>query len=119
MTGFARLATPIAPIMDNMRLDTQFFAVPIRLLWDNWEKFNGAQDNPGDSTDYLVPTMTSPASTGYDELTIHDHFGIPPKIPKYCMEICRPGQKADRRGKKKDRIGGDRQPAITLVSRSG
>src|SRR3954468_19456999 len=42
MTGFARLATPIFPLMDNMFMDTQFFAIPIRLLWDNWEKFNGA-----------------------------------------------------------------------------
>ena len=79
MTGFSRLATPIKPIMDNMRMDTQFFAIPIRLIWDNWQKFNGEQDNPGDSTDYLVPTMTSPVD-GYDYESIHDYLGIPPGI---------------------------------------
>ena len=42
MTAFGRLSTPIHPIMDNLFLDTFFFFVPNRLVWDNWEKFNGA-----------------------------------------------------------------------------
>jgi len=41
MTGFARMATPIFPVMDNAFMDSHFFAVPVRLLWDNWKKFNG------------------------------------------------------------------------------
>lgn len=79
MTGFARLATPIFPIMDNMIMDTHFFSVPIRLLWDNWEKFNGEQTDPGDSTDFLVPQCTSPAG-GYDPGSLQDYLGIPPDI---------------------------------------
>jgi hypothetical protein len=79
MTGFARLATPIHPLMDNMFMDTHFFAVPMRLVWDNWKKFNGEQTDPGDSTDYLVPTMTAPGA-GYDNESLHDYFGIPTKI---------------------------------------
>ncbi|WNK14739.1 MAG: major capsid protein [Microvirus sp.] len=78
-TIFARLATPIVPIMDNLFLDTFFFAVPIRLIWDNWKKFNGEQINPADSTSYLVPTMTSPAG-GYTEMSLSDYMGIPTKI---------------------------------------
>jgi hypothetical protein len=81
MTAFARLATPINPIMDNMYMDTHFFSVPIRLLWDNWQKFNGEQIDPGDSIDYLIPTITSPASTGYTEGSMYDYFGIPTKVP--------------------------------------
>lgn len=77
---FGRLATPIVPFMDNLYLDTHYFFVPTRLVWENWEKFNGAQDNPDDSTDYIVPTMESPAVTGYAELSLFDHFGIPPKV---------------------------------------
>ena len=64
MTAFSRLATPIHPFMDNLFMDTFFFAVPIRLIWNNWQKFNGEQVDPGDSTDYLVPTMTAPVG-GY------------------------------------------------------
>lgn len=48
----ARLATPIVPIMDNMFFETFFFFVPNRLLWDNWQRFQGEQKNPGDSTDF-------------------------------------------------------------------
>ncbi|AXH76303.1 MAG: major capsid protein [Microviridae sp.] len=75
-TLFARMATPIFPLMDNLYLDTQFFACPIRLLWNNWQKFNGEQDNPGDSTSYLVPQMTSPAG-GYAVGSLSDYMGIP------------------------------------------
>lgn len=81
MTAFSRLATPIHPFMDNLYMDSFFFAVPIRLLWSNWEKFNGAQDNPGDSTDFLIPTMTSTAGTGYLNGSIHDYFSLPTAVP--------------------------------------
>lgn len=46
MTGFSRLATPIFPIMDNMFMETQYFSIPMRLVWDNWQKFNGEQKIP-------------------------------------------------------------------------
>jgi len=79
MTGFARLATPINPVMDNMFMDTQFFAVPMRLVWDNWKKFNGEQDDPGDSIDYTVPVMESPEG-GYANESLSDYFGIPTQV---------------------------------------
>ncbi len=81
MTSFARMGTPLFPIMDNQWLDFFWFAVPNRLLWTNWEKFNGAQDDPGDSTDFEIPTMDAPASVGYGEETLQDYLGIPTGIP--------------------------------------
>ena len=81
MTGFARLATPIFPIMDNMMMDTQFFAVPIRLIWDNWQKFNGEQTDPGDSTDYTIPQIVSPAVTGWAANSLEDYMGLPTGVP--------------------------------------
>ena len=80
MDGFVRLATPIFPIMDNMHLQTHFWFVPNRLVWPNWEKMMGAQDNPGDSTDFLVPQITAPAGTGYLNESIYDYCGIPTGI---------------------------------------
>ena len=81
MSAYGRLATPIHPIMDNLFVSSFFFSVPVRLIWDNWQKFNGEQNNPTDSTDYTVPVMTSPAGTGYAEDSLSDHFGIPTKVP--------------------------------------
>ncbi len=83
MAGFARLATPLHPYMDNVFMNTFFFAVPLRLLWDNWEKFNGAQDNPADSTSFVIPTMPATAVTGYENGSLHDYFGLPTEVPDY------------------------------------
>lgn len=79
MSLFGRLATPLHPFMDNLRLDVFWFFVPTRLVWDNWEKLNGAQDNPGDTTDYVMPTITAPAG-GFAENSVYDYLGIPTKI---------------------------------------
>ena len=76
MTAFARLATPIYPVMDNLYLDSFFFFVPNRLVWSNWKKFMGEQANPADSISYTVPQIVSKAS-GYDANTIFDYFGLP------------------------------------------
>lgn len=76
MTAFARLATPITPVMDNMHLDSFFFFVPNRLVWNNWNHFMGEQDNPGDSISYLVPQQVSPAG-GYAVGSLQDYMGLP------------------------------------------
>ena len=75
MSAFARLATPIKPVMDNMTLSSFFFFCPTRLVWDNFPKFMGAQDNPGDSTDFTVPLLSGPNAIG--ENTIGDYMGLP------------------------------------------
>jgi hypothetical protein len=76
MAHFTRMATPIRPIMDNVRLETFFFAVPVRLIWENFQRFMGEQDNPGDSTDYVMPYMYPPDG-GWQDGSIADYFGIP------------------------------------------
>ena len=78
--SFARLATQVVPLLDNMYLEYFFFFVPNRLVWDNWEKFNGAQDNPGDSTSYLIPTITVNNGTGFAVGSIYDKLGIPTQV---------------------------------------
>jgi hypothetical protein len=82
--GFGRLATPINPFMDNLYIETFFFAVPYRLIWNNWEKFCGEQDNPGDSTDYLVPQTTTTVSNS----TLYDYFGVPTDVSLTFNNLC-------------------------------
>lgn len=76
MTAFARLATPLFPVMDNMYLDSFFFFVPNRLVWTNWQKFMGQQDNPGDSISFVIPQQVCPAS-GYAVNSLQDYMGLP------------------------------------------
>lgn len=75
---FARLATPIKPIMDNIYLDWFFFFVPNRLVWEHWQNFCFEQEDPDDSTDYVIPTVTA---TGNSENayvgSLWDYFGLP------------------------------------------
>lgn len=81
MSTFQRLATQKVPIMDNLYIDYFFFFVPNRLIWTNWEKFNGAQDNPGDSIDFVIPTITTTAVSGEAVGSIFDKYGIPTDVP--------------------------------------
>lgn len=74
---FARMATPIFPIMDNLHLETFFFFVPNRIIWTNFQKMMGQQDNPGDSISYTVPQVTSTLATGFAQFSIADYFGLP------------------------------------------
>lgn len=76
LTAFVRLATPLYPLMDNLHLDSFFFFVPNRLVWDNWQKFMGEQNNPGDSISYTIPQMTCPTG-GYAVGSLQDYMGLP------------------------------------------
>ena len=80
VTLFTRMATLMSPIMDNLYIDTFFFFVPERLVWDNFQRMCGEQDNPDDSTDFIFPTITAPEG-GFEPLSLADYFGIPTNIP--------------------------------------
>lgn len=73
MALFGRMATPLYPVLDNMYADVFFFAVPNRLLWDKWQRLMGEQPNPGDSTDFLVPTINETVLIE----SISDYMGLP------------------------------------------
>lgn len=77
---FGRLATLLKPIMDNVYLETFFFFVPARLVWNNWQRMWGEQDNPTDSTDFLVPIVDMDAA-GAAEGGFFDHIGVPTGVP--------------------------------------
>ncbi|QCQ85076.1 major capsid protein [Blackfly microvirus SF02] len=79
MTAFGRLSTPLKPVMDNLFIDSFFFFVPNRLLWNNWQKFNGEQDNPGDSISFLIPQVVMPVG-GAVVGSLSDYFGIPTQV---------------------------------------
>ena len=92
MTAFSRLATPIHPTMDNAFMDTHFFAVPVRLVWDDFEEFMGetktykaaGSDRLDGTPDFSVaapvpPTITASGS-GEAEASLSDYFGIPTKV---------------------------------------
>lgn len=81
VTFFSRIFAPlIYPVMDNLHMDFHYFFVPNRLLWENWENFQGASEDPewdrDYSSDYTIPTVTSVA-TGFARDTVYDYMGYP------------------------------------------
>lgn len=61
-----RMQTLITPLMDNLYLDTYYFFVPNRLVWQNWPFFMGQSPRdlwqPSRNSDFTVPQLTSPGS---------------------------------------------------------
>lgn len=81
MSEVIRMSTPVHPVMDNLNIDTYFFFVPNRLLWEHWKEFNG--ENPStawkQTTEYNIPQTTAPTG-GWTKGTIADYMGVPTKI---------------------------------------
>lgn len=76
-TMYARLNTPIYPLMDNMFLDIHSFFVPYRQVWANFRKFCGEQQDPGDSTDYTIPVLDPTVSGSTSQGSLADYLGLP------------------------------------------
>lgn len=74
-----RMQTLLTPMMDNVYLDTYYFFVPNRLVWEHWKEFCGENTESAwiPETEYSMPQITSPADTGWTVGTIADYFGIP------------------------------------------
>lgn len=76
MTCYIRMQTPINPMFDNQRVDTFFFFVPNRLLWENWVRMMGEQASPSDPIAYTIPQCEM-APGGPSLSSIFDYMGIP------------------------------------------
>lgn len=81
LSGFARMATPIYPILDNAKMTFFAFFVPLRLVWDNAEKFFGEDIVGGDGNAPVKPMATTNALAGANAETLLDYMGLPTLVP--------------------------------------
>lgn len=84
-TIFGRMATPVFPIMDNLFVDTFYFGVPWRLVWDKFQEFMGEVNRSGEITTYEIPHRT--VTTAYEANSLEDYFGLPTKVTGYSHSI--------------------------------
>ena len=79
LNGLIRMSTPIYPIMDNCYMDTYFFFVPCRLLWEHWENMFGENDTDSwsEKTEHSTPTCIIGGTSGLNNGSIGDYFGLP------------------------------------------
>ena len=82
LNGLIRMSTPIYPVMDNAYMDTYFFFVPCRLLWEHWENMFGENDTNywAEKTEYSTPTCKIGGKSGMKNGTLGDYFGLPTEI---------------------------------------
>jgi hypothetical protein len=84
LNGLIRMSTPIYPVMDNSYMDTYFFFVPCRLLWEHWENMFGENDTNywAEKTEYSTPTckIGSTKDKGIKNGSLGDYFGLPTGI---------------------------------------
>lgn len=77
----AKMLSPmVSAPLDNIFLETQWFYIPSRLLWNNFTRMMGERRNPKDSIDYVVPTINS-GENGFEVGSLADYFGIPINVP--------------------------------------
>lgn len=80
-----RLQPLVSPIMDNLYLDTYWFFVPHRLVWDHWKEFQG-ENNDGywtQTNHYEVPQVKYANGRSANAKTILDYMGIVPGVTLY------------------------------------
>lgn len=79
-----RMMTPVTPVMDNANLDTYFFFVPNRLIWDHWQEFMGENKTAPwtQQVQYTEPQIEAPAN-GWTKGSLADYFGYPTNIGGY------------------------------------
>lgn len=82
LNGLIRMSTPVYPIMDNCYMDTYFFFVPCRLLWEHWENMFGENDTDywAEKTEYSTPTSLIGGVSGLNNGSIGDYFGLPTEV---------------------------------------
>lgn len=86
LTAFARMSTPFHPLMDNIYLDTFFFFVPNRLVFEDWARLMGENTEGAgiDPASIVLPLQSYNVNTQPQRGSVSDYFGIPvePGIPE-------------------------------------
>ena len=81
---FARLSTPLTPVMDNLYLDTFFFAVPVRLVDKEFKRLMGERPFGDVRNDYTVPQLAVTPKSG----SLSDYLGLPLLPDGKSVDVC-------------------------------
>ena len=83
-SNIVRMMTPAAPVMDNANMDTYFFFVPYRLIWEHWKRFMGENETAPwtQTTEYEIPQIVAP-DDGWHKGSLADYMGYPTEVASY------------------------------------
>ena len=83
--SLVRMATPVTPTMDNAYLSVHFFAVPLRLVWEDFKYFMGENKESAwaPATYPVPPKVAINVGESLDDTSkvyigsVADYFGVP------------------------------------------
>lgn len=77
-----RMQPMVTQPMDDLFLDTYFFFVPNRLIWDHWVNLMGENTDSAwtPTVEYSVPQVTAPDPDGWKVGTLADYLGLPVNV---------------------------------------
>ena len=81
-----RMQPMVTQPMDDLFLDTYFFFVPNRLIWEHWVNLMGENDATAwtPQVEYSVPQVTAPTG-GWNIGSLADYFGIPTAVDGFSV----------------------------------
>ena len=84
-----RMTTPIDPVADNAWIDTYYFFVPRRLVWEHWAEFMGENKNDAwtQETEYEIPKTYAPEG-GWQKGSIASYMGARINTDDIWMDSC-------------------------------
>lgn len=86
-----RAQTLLTPVFGNMYLDTYWFFIPMRLVWDHAKEFFGENTQSAwiPQVQYQIPSISAP-SGGFVSGTIADFLGLPVGVDWTNSAVRRP-----------------------------
>ena len=89
LSELIRMATPINPVADNAWIDTYFFFIPRRLVWNHWKEFMGENttDEWTQTTEYTVPKTYAPEG-GWQKGSIASYLGARINTENIWIDSC-------------------------------
>lgn len=84
-----RMTTPIAPVLDNAWIDTYYFFVPRRLVWEHWREFMGENNTDAwtQETEYTIPKTTAPEG-GWAKGSLASYMGARMNTDNVWIDSC-------------------------------
>ena len=99
LSNIIRMSTPLVPFMDGIVMNVRAVFVPLRLLWNHWEEFIGANKGAGyQQTEYLFPANEEFCLKNFTDVNDYANLSLSYKLGKNLHNRVTIGQDATVRG---------------------
>lgn len=88
LSNIIRMSTPLVPFMDGITMSVRAVFVPMRLLWNHWEEFIGANKGAGyQQNSYLMPAQDGVNLSKFSDWSDYANLCLSYKLGKNLHSI--------------------------------